>query len=500
MNHDKISSKKVRQKKFPAARLHLRDLIDSVRPMLRERNEENQIIYDPMVDILKDLPGREGQPIDESVLKGVYSGNSPNFIKPIARNIGRLLDKRDGGRIEHQELLGKITAEVDPDYCPKLTGAYIAWRVANAKRVYIFNTYLPRLAGYLKLLRNVEDLKIIVIAADSPLIADRAREMDDETQQFHNEVTKNLSDLLKEDISSEFIKEFPGTPRTPLYIFDDDIFCGFFLTDVYAIDSPQRKFKANTEEGITLLQEFDNLWGRSSNTIDNYFMPPVIYPNMQILNNLFPSLRRSLSPKTIRHVGEEMEGIYKFARFRGSYDPSKENQNPIVSGLLQIFPFERHSGAIRFLAKLPSKQAVEFDDLPTVEGCIIPYEKYVFMIGESKGAEIENQNPIFVGLQRFVRTPSNYQYIRPIGLLLRQHPSGEVLSGRVMFKCLGGKDIFAAYKKHFNKNTYMSEAEFEEEFDEKTNRLKTHPMHQQFHGLLKLDDKVESVARSKKSK
>jgi len=470
--------------KYPKAREALRLLINAILPLYKATDQTQS--KDPYLDILKDVPTRTGEPADQKTLSGIYNGRSPNFIKVIAQNISRLLQERKFTDVAYQQLLWTIFEEVDPDYCPPFTAEYVRYRISKSKTVHISNNFLPFLKSYADLLKDVDDLKIVLMSPSSTHLNDRANQIGDKVQIIHNEIASDLSLLEEKGVPIECVKQNYDMPRNPFYIFDNDIFCGFYLSGKLAIDSPFRKFDAGKEDGKKLSQEFENIWIKAKPASYDVRTPIAVHKDVQMLSTLFPSLVHAASGKVVRELGDQIEGVYRFARFRRTYYRDPNVNMPIITGLMQFFPFTQ-DGGLRWEAVLPDPHITDFSKLPRVKGRIIPSKSNIFLIGETSGEAIEDKHPTLAGTKKFVRTDENWKYLTFQGILLRQHTDEDIYTSRVIFKAENCPNLWDAQELIGRENVYMNKQQFGKVFNMPWENLRLNKKQEDDRGMMRVD-------------
>jgi len=472
------------REKYPNAREALKALVAAIIPLYRASSIGQNT--DPYIEILKDVPTRTGKPASITTLRGVYNGRSPNFIKIIAQNISEGLAKRKQTDVLYQELLWKIFEEVDPEYCPKLTKEYFRYRVSTANTVYISNNFLPYLNDYADLLGEVDDLKIVIMAPDSAFLPDRASQIGDKVQKMHNTIADNLTLLMENNIPLEAVKLHKGMPRNPFYIFDDDIFCGFYLEGDIALKCPFRKFNAETTDGKKLIEEYDRIWATSKPASYDLRTPVAVHKDIQMLSILFPSLKEEASGKVVRQLGDQIAGVYRFSRFRRSYYRDQSVAMPIITGLMQFFPFTE-DGGLKWEAVLPDSNIEDFNKLPRIKGRIIPSKTNLYLLGETVGENIEDKHPTLAGIKRFVRTGYNWKYLTFQGFLLRQQTDDDIYASRVIFKAEQFNNLWDARHTISKNNPYINEKQFKAIYQIEPSRLKLNKEQETDRGMMRLD-------------
>jgi len=488
--------------KFEKPRLALRKLINSLIHAYERNDGHPDGPYNPLPEFLANLSTRGDKPASRQTLYNIYNGKSPNFIKPIAHNIAKFLDGNGYTDIKHQELLWTILDEVDPDFCPKFSHEFLRYRIKRAKKVRIFNNYLPLLEHYVDLLKEVEDLQIVIMSPESIYLNDRAIQLEKDMQFVHGRIASNMSSLEQNDVPKDSVRQFEGMPRNPFYIFDEDIFCGFFLSEKEAVNAPFRKFSIDSDEGELLYDEYDLIWGKSYETSLGNQTQTAVPKDTQMLSALFPSLREQMSGDKLQSISKRISGVYQFSRYRRSHfhDVRKASASNslskfkhgrcIVTGIMQIYGLDDY-GAISFSATLPHPTITETNRLPVVNGRVLPFKNSLFLIGETSGKSYENRLPVFFGMKSFERTESNVAHLAFQALLLRQQKDDDISTKRVIFRPVPETDLRAATNRYMGRGFYRSETEFLKEFNVDPKYLKLDKNNDVDLGMLVLRREIE---------
>lgn len=430
--------------------------------------------------IVEGITSKKGEQVKPTIISDAIHNRGNRYLKPLYQNIVRLLNEENDDDGTITDLLADMGEELDPNYVRRLSIKYIKRRILGAKRVYIFNGYIPNIRELAPLLSGRDNIRIMTLSPESRFLPQRARELDQSIQFYNSKVTDDLATLIEKGVSRKHIKLYNGLPSTPFYIFDDDIYCGFFLHGILAADSPQRKYDANSPEGKLLLNEFNTMWQAASDLPNHHEFSPPRHEKVQAFLDLMPGMERDLTPRTLRGMGDDMKGVYRFARYRASSvkdntKVQKDRKNkPIVTGWIQIHPYDHEEGIVRFTAKIPNSFRASTINMHDVNGVVMPYQNFVILIGETS----DGKNPVFVGMQKFDTEKYDPKRVRPMGLLLRRHPRGLFVSGRVIFKKVPYENIETAQISHDLNNPknkqsiYISTTDFEKEFGHKADKLR----------------------------
>jgi broad specificity phosphatase PhoE len=179
-----------------------------------------------------------------------------------------------------------LRSEVDKMFIsePEYNWHTIMERTENAKvRIYILQTWLPDYYHELKhwkiALKKNTDLKFHVLLLDEKLIEYRKKYRPPVEEKLVENVSK--FELLKKEFNTlanariEY-KFYLCLPFGPIYIIDDDIYFGLYLSDGDSMEGPVFKFNANSKLGQMIMSSWENMWVKASNNSGSLGIIPII--------------------------------------------------------------------------------------------------------------------------------------------------------------------------------------------------------------------------------
>lgn len=451
----------VSEEELTAARVSLKHLMG----MLRHRYGTDLV----NAAVFKDVRNKNGERVKPTCLSGIYSGSSSNLVRGISENIGELLYAEGNNSVEHQRRLWEITRVFHPTYSPRLTLAYLKMRVQNAQTVYILSTYLRYFETLAPLLRDVRNLRILLMSHESEFLEVRSKQLYQTREEFADRISENLMSLSRHDIDFNAVRQYRSAPSFPIYRFDDDIYCGFYSHGREAADGPQRHFRADSDYGEEIIKEFDTIWDdqTGSQTVTKTILEnhPLPRSYNQVVQGLVPERAKSITPLKLKSIKNNMGGMYQFARLYDTKDEPHPEKIPVISGLLQIHTHEECADDLTFSARLPIFKTNHLKEEVEIEGRIIPYHDFVLLIGETHRRANGRSYPVIMALQTFTRTKENWDKIFPRSQMLREHANGYFLGSRMVLRCLPETTFMDAKREHFKHGTpYLDRMAFNDRF------------------------------------
>lgn len=456
-------------------------------------------------DFVKGIEVGKSGPATAQLIQDAKRGNGRRHFRAIYDNLAEWVDRLEMDGSDLNINLDELERLIDPSQARRLSVHFVKRKIRTAKkRVYIFNTFIPGIASFGSLLNDVEDVKVVMMAPDSPFLEDRAGRLDYGMRKFHSQLKMDLQNLERLLVNQDCLRVYKEIPLMPIYIFDDEIFCGFFLHNTLAADAPQRVFDVQSDDGKLMLDEFDHIWENSKSVSDKRSFPFYRSQPARALASLVPSSDKYIDESLLNRIASEISGNYAFARFRSSsLDESFEARKaPIIVGQVSLHPFDPEVGLLKFSAELPQRVKQGDNDVSIIwfpfEGFMVPYGKHLVLIGDHKNKK--DRAPTFMMLQRFDKSLCDFRRAPPEGLTLRKHPNGQVMASRVVL-LQNTKSEHGFTKETLTMKTHLSEGQFRDRFEvfrSVTNLLKRDPdPHKLSPDVMRMSDHI-TVAASKK--
>lgn len=419
-------------------------------------------------DFVKGIKVGKSGSATAQLIQDAKRGNGRRHFRAIYENLAEWVDRLEFDGSDVNTNLDELERLIDPSQARRLSVHFVKRKIRTAKkRVYIFNTFIPGLTSFATLLNDVDDVKVVMMAPDSPFLEDRAKRLDLGMPTFHAQLKVDLQSLKRVLVNQDRVRLYKGIPLMPIYIFDDEIYCGFFLHKIRAADAPHRVFDASSGDGQLILDEFDHIWENSSKVSDTQTIPYYRSASARAWLSLIPSSKDYVDESLLGKVAKQISGNYAFARFRSSsLDKDIEAKKaPIVVGQVSLHPYDPKTGLLSFSAQLPN--LTKSDDgriLPcwhAFEGYMIPYRKHLILIGDHQ--DEDDKSPTFMMLQRFKKNSCDFRRDPPQGLTLRKHPNGQVIASRIVL-LKNHRSEFGYSRDMLEKKTHLSREDFVRHF------------------------------------
>jgi broad specificity phosphatase PhoE len=167
---------------------------------------------------------------------------------------------------------------------PRFNWANIPKEIAHAKRkVYVLQTWLPTLRGaeatFWKQALSHEDIEFRVLLLDQKLVPFRLRCRD----KISSNLPQNISDLalLAQSFNRPNHKKlqlrfYSCLPFGPIFMIDDDIYWGIYLSDRDSLEGPSFHSKSNSTLGRFILSSYESIWKSASDRINGFSINPYI--------------------------------------------------------------------------------------------------------------------------------------------------------------------------------------------------------------------------------
>ena len=441
-------------------------------PVFDETGGQKRLTNSDIVAGILDTKGRQAP---ASIIQEVRKGNGKRYIPLLHKSISSLIDKYDVSDSYVNVEFERLSIALDPYQASQLSADFVKRKIRSAKkRVYIFNNFIPDIEEFAHLLNRVPDVRLILMAPNSRYLEERANEIGQSLSEFHSILSRQLEHIRETITIKSALRLYSGLPSNPFYIFDDDIYCGFFLHKRLAAKSPHRLFKANTADGELLEQEFEEIWAKS-HELKAIRLPVALPRKAQALIDIIPSARGAMSIGKLEDNSDQMKGQYIFARYRSSaIDKSSEDyKEPIVIGEVELLPYDLNEGVLRFKAALPNKKGSKKLTWSEFSGVFIPFKKFVILIGDHSSEKAPsnsdgkpnssskaNKLPVVMILQRFEKGEKKLQKNPPQGLVLRRHPNGQIISSRVVLLSKKAAHLDPGRGHIEARGTHLSERDF----------------------------------------
>jgi len=134
-------------------------------------------------------------------------------------------------------------------------------KISNASSVTILQTWIPSLHVDViswELAKDIKEFKVLLI--DEELIPFRLKERSHD----ENQVKSNIKRLKSSNINNLEIRCYSVIPFGPVYIIDDDIYWGIYLSNTCSMHGPRFRTNKHTEMGRLIELSVNKIWNNAS--------------------------------------------------------------------------------------------------------------------------------------------------------------------------------------------------------------------------------------------
>ena len=197
------------------------------------------------------------------------------------------------------------------------------------QRVYILQTWFPTLRLELsrwKTAINREGVEFKILIADQSLVPFRLRTREAVsglTIQNVEDIRGFISSLSVDKRSRLHVRFFSAIPFGPIYVIDNYIYWGLYLSHIDSMRGPSFRTRANSKLGQQVLASFDALWQNSSSRSGAL------------------SFQDAHKDRKVDHLGEIIRFIELRANLNKCYSISYDTKEALMTGS-RFICFLRH--------------------------------------------------------------------------------------------------------------------------------------------------------------